>query len=118
MYKVVTIDQRKIPMKSNGCTGRLYARYFHKDFLQTLFKFNDLEKNDVDFEVINELAWVLAKTANPSIKDIDEWLEQFETPFSVINAMPQMMELLAKGGASTVNAKKKVKEAKAQASTN
>lgn len=118
MYKVVTIDNKKIPMKSSGCTGRLYARYFHKDFLQTLLKFKDIDSNEVDFEVINELAWVLAKTANPSIKDIDEWLEQFDNPFSVFQAMPQITDLLGRSGATTVNAKKKVKQAKRQPSTN
>ena len=38
MFKVVTIDNKKIPMKSNGYTGRLYARFFSKDFLKSIFE--------------------------------------------------------------------------------
>ena len=46
MFKVVTIDNKKIPMKSNGYTGRLYARFFSKDFLKSIFELEKIDKNN------------------------------------------------------------------------
>lgn len=108
MFKVVTIENKKIPMRSSGLTGRLYAREFHKDFLSSITSLSKLDSGEqVDTEVINELAWILAKTANPKIKDYEDWLSTFETPLSIMQAMPQIMELIFTSSSSFVAQKKK-----------
>lgn len=107
MFKVVTIDNQKIPMKSSGLTGRLYAREFHKDFLSAIAALSNITEGEPgDYEVINELAWILAKTANPKIKDFEDWLSTFETPFSITQAMPQIMELIFVSSSGMVQEKK------------
>lgn len=108
MFKVVTIDNKKIPMRSSGMTGRIYAREFHKDFLSTIYSLDNLGKGErVDGEVINELAWVLAKTANPKVKDFEAWLDSFDTPFSITKAMPQITELIFNSTSGMVQQKKR-----------
>lgn len=108
MFKVVTIDNKKIPMKSSGLTGRLYAREFHKDFLSAIASLSNItEGQSGDYEVINELAWILAKAANPKIKDFEDWLSTFETPFSITQAMPQIMELIFTSSSGMVQEKKR-----------
>jgi hypothetical protein len=119
MFKVVTIENKKIPMRSSGMTGRIYAREFKKDLLSTIYSLDKLKNGEqVDGEVINELAWVLAKTANPKIKDFEDWLDGFETPFSIMKAMPQITDLLFDSSSGIVKGKKKNQVKKVQHSTN
>lgn len=42
MFKVVTIENKKIPMRSSGMTGRIYAREFKKDLLSTIYNLPEL----------------------------------------------------------------------------
>lgn len=119
MFKIVTIENKKIPMRSSGRTGRIYAREFKKDLLSTIYGLDKLKNGEqVDGEVINELAWVLAKTANPKIKDFEDWLDGFETPFSIMKAMPQITDLLFDSSSGIVKGKKKNPVKNAQRSTN
>ena len=84
MFKVINIENKAIPMKADGLTGRLYARYFGKDFISTFMKLRNLQNGgDADTGLFDELAWVLAKSANADIPDINEWLSQFNSPFSI-----------------------------------
>lgn len=110
MFKVVTIDNKKIPMKSNGYTGRLYARFFSKDFLKSIFELEKIDKDNItsdELSTLDELAYVLAKTANPKIGTFEEWLSQFYSPFSVTMASEQFIALLFDSTKGMVKPKKK-----------
>ena len=110
MFKVVTIDNKKIPMKSNGYTGRLYARFFSKDFLKSIFELEKIDKDNItsdELSTLDELAYVLAKTANPKIGTFEEWLSQFDSPFSVTMASEQFIALLFDSTKGMVKPKKK-----------
>ena len=110
MFKVVTIDNKKIPMKSNGYTGRLYARFFSKDFLKSIFELEKIDKDNItsdELSTLDELAYVLAKTANPKIGTFEEWLSQFDSPFSVTMASEQFIALLFDSTKGLVKPKKK-----------
>lgn len=113
MFKVINIENKAIPMKADGLTGRLYARYFGKDFISTFMKLRNLQNGgDADTGLFDELAWVLAKSANADIPDIDEWLSQFNSPFSIFQKSKEIMAVVDKSFNVSVNQKKKKKEKK------
>lgn len=112
MYKVITIENKPIPMKSDGGTARLYRQYFKKDFLTDISNakksVKDGKINDgFSAEFIENLAWVMAKRADESMPDIDEWLQGFEDPFSLINKAKEIFSLLKTSETSIVKPKKK-----------
>lgn len=108
MYKVVTIEGKHIPMKSTGRTARLYARYFNKDFISSFLQLKKLADGETaDTAVFEEIAWTLAKTANESIPEIDEWLDQFESPLSIFKNAKDIFSIIDKSFGTTVNPKKK-----------
>lgn len=112
MYKVITIENKQIPMKSDGGTARLYRQYFKKDFLTDV---SNAEKSIKDgrinegfsAEFIENLAWVMAKRADDSIPEIDEWLQGFDDPFSLMNKAKEIFLLLKISETSIVKPKKK-----------
>lgn len=112
MYKVITIENKPIPMKSDGGTARLYRQYFKKDFLTDISNIGKSVKdgkiNDgFSSEFIENLAWVMARRADDSIPEIEEWLQGFEDPFSLMNKANEIFSLLKTSETSIVNPKKK-----------
>lgn len=106
MKKVIEIEGKKIDFASNGKTLRFYRMYFKKDFLQDFLKLQKIiEKNNgnvdddilsnFDMTTIENLAYICAKTANADLPDIDEWLEQFESPFSLLNKANEIIECVS-----------------------
>lgn len=108
MFKVIHIEGKHIPMKSTGRTARLYARYFNKDFISSFLQLKKLaEGGTADTAVFEELAWTLAKAANDNIPEIDEWLDQFESPLSIFKKAKDILSIIDKSFGTTVNPKKK-----------
>jgi hypothetical protein len=59
-------------------------------------KKNNLTPKDlehIDFEVFYNIAWVMAKTAEPSIAEPLEWLGEFEE-FPIADIFPELQELM------------------------
>ena len=49
MYKVIRIEEKEIPMSSNGGTLRKYRRFFHRDMLIDFLRIkNAIDKNNYD----------------------------------------------------------------------
>ena len=108
MYKVVKIEDKNVPMMSNGGTLREYRHFFKRDFLSDLIKIKNGKKNgDLDTEVFENIAWILAHRANQNIDPIDDWLAQFEDPFAIINAFDEIEDLLDSSASPTIPPKKK-----------
>lgn len=108
MFKVVTIEGKDIPMKSTGRTARLYARYFNKDFISSFLQLKKLADGETaDTAIFEEIAWILAKAANDNIPEIDEWLDQFESPLSIFKKAKDILSIVDKSFGTTVNPKKK-----------
>ena len=108
MLKTITIEDKQIPMISNGGTLREYRHFFKRDMISDLFKLEKgIETGEFDSEVLENIAWVLAHRANPNIQPIDEWLGSFDNPFSIFNAYSQIKELINTGNKTTVKSKKK-----------
>jgi hypothetical protein len=56
----------------------------------------------IDFDIFYNIAWVLAKTADKSIKDPFTWLDEFNE-FPMIDIIPELQDMII----STIKSKKK-----------
>jgi hypothetical protein len=105
MEKTITIDGKQVRFKSNGATPLRYKAQFGKDYFKEIMKLAQLEKlqgkkkisaadlDALDFEVFYNISWIMAKTAEPTIPEPLEWLEQFDE-FPMIDIIPEIQELL------------------------
>ena len=101
--KNITIDGIEVPFKASATLPRLYRAKFRKDIFKDFaaLKTSVDENNENEsglgiesLEVFEDLAWTMAKHADPQgVPDSpDEWLEQFNT-FSIYEILPQLFEL-------------------------
>lgn len=110
------IDGKDVPFKSNGATAKRYMMQFQRDLLKDILGMGvvgiDLEKasdadkinwlrNNIDFNLFYDIAWVFAKTANPSIPEPLTWLDSFDE-FPIMEIVQPLQGLLAK----TIGSKK------------
>ena len=113
MEKTIIIDGKPVRFKSTGATALRYKAQFRKDYLSEIMKLNSLNKLDfnnlkpedlesVDFEVFYNIAYAMAKTADPSIPDPVTWLDEFET-FPIFEVIPELQDMIT----STISTKKK-----------
>jgi hypothetical protein len=104
MEKTILIDGQKVRFKTNGATPLRYKAQFGKDYFKEIFKMlplTQINKKDtnpaalesLDFEVFYNVAWIMAKTAEPTIPEPLEWLEQFEE-FPIADIFPELQELM------------------------
>ncbi len=122
MEKTITIDGRPVRLKSTGATVLRYKQQFGQDYFSELLKLvkiaeplGTLESGELDLssmrtedlalfdlEVFYNFVWVLAKTADKSIPEPIEWLEEFES-FPIMEILPEIMDLLS----ASIQTKKK-----------
>ena len=107
MEKTVIIDGKKILFKTNGATQLRYKAQFGQDYFKEILKMAPLERlskkkkeeivakdlEALDFEVFYNIAWIMAKTANPSIPEPMAWLEQFDE-FPMAEVIPELQDML------------------------
>ena len=94
---------------------RLYRIKFKRDIFKDLAKLEKSYKGKTqegeelqieDLEIFENVAYIMAYHADPSIpKTIDEWLDQFEM-FSIYQVLPQILELWGDNLMTDVAAKK------------
>ena len=101
MTKKIEIDGREMPFRASAAIPRIYRLKFHRDIYKDL---NALEKavgwdegeSNLDMfslEMFENIAYVMAKHADPSIPDTPkEWLDGFST-FSIYQVQPKLIEL-------------------------
>ncbi len=103
IQKTITVDGIEVPFKASAAIPRMYRikfrRDIYKDFaaLQTSVKEGDEESSELDIvslEVFENIAYIMAKHANPADvpENPDDWLERFNT-FSIYEVLPQLIEL-------------------------
>lgn len=112
MEKTIEISGKKVSFKSTGATPLRYKNQFHRDFLVDIMKMKDLAKvgknpsyeelMSLDMEVFYNICWTLAKSADKSIPEPIEWLDEFEE-FPIMEIIPQIQELIT----SSLGTKKK-----------
>lgn len=115
MKKEIMIGDASVPFKVSGAIGRLYRLYFRRDFLADFMRLkktmisddNEVIGENIDMETFENLAWAMAKHADPSIPEIEDWLSQFEYN-EFTQALKEIFMLLADGMRSTVESKNKL----------
>lgn len=117
------IEEKKVKFESRGSTPLRYKKQFESDFFGDLVKLaplvsqsangDDLQETvdqmsmeqlqHLDMEVFYNIAWVLAKTADPDIPDPIEWLDGFEKfpIMHVITGLDDIIKTLVESGSET-----------------
>ena len=115
MKRNITIDGQEVPFKASAAIPRIYRMRFHRDIYKDLRDLekgidkNDPENSNLDLfslEMFENIAYVMAKHADPSIPDTpEEWLDSFNT-FSIYQVLPQIIVLWGLNTQTEVQAKK------------
>ena len=114
--KTITVSGKEVKFKASAALPRLYRNMFGRDVLKDMETLeiavneNDPESSQMpiaSLEIFENVAYVMAKHADPSIpQSIDEWLEQFDM-FSIYEILPEILELWGANMQTGVEAKKK-----------
>ena len=119
LSKTLTIDGKEIEFKASASIPRLYRIKFRRDIMQDIVKlqkaFAKNQKDGTDFEAVDleifeNVAYIMAKHANPEIPaDIFDWLDEFNT-FSIYEILPEILYLWGLNEESQIESKKKLSQ--------
>lgn len=112
MEKLIEIDGRQVPFKATASTTRRYRERFNRDLFVDINKLipnaSKGEMGSEDLQVFENIAYIMAKQADPTIADDpDEWLDTFEF-LSIYVVLPQIIELWGLNVQTLDKPKKKV----------
>ena len=116
IMKKIDIDGQEVAFKASAAIPRIYRLKFQRDIYKDLRSLEksigdeDPENSNLDLfnlEMFENIAFVMAKHADPSIPDTpEEWLDNFNT-FSIYQVLPQLIELWGLNVKTDVESKKK-----------
>ena len=123
LTKKVIIDGQEVTFRASAAVLRIYRMKFHRDIYRDL----DLLQKSVDtsseeastldtfsLEMFENIAYVMAKHADPSVPDTpEEWLDQFNT-FSIYQVLPEIIKLWKLNVQTDIEAKKNFARLSAQ----
>ena len=123
MTKVIEIDGKKVPFKASAAIPRIYRVKYGRDIFKDLMKLekamneNKEEDSSLDLfslETFENIAYLMAKHADPSLPDTaEEWLDEFSV-FSIYQVLPQLIELWGLNVQTDVTTKKNFAQLSAQ----
>ena len=122
--KRIEIDGQQVPFRASAAIPRLYRSKFGQDIFQDLMKLgkavNSVGSGELpisDLEMFENVAYIMAKHADPGQPETpEEWLDQFDT-FSIYEVLPQLLELWHLNISTGVAAKKKTKPSSREMTT-
>ena len=113
--KTVSIDGQEVTFRASAAVPRLYRVKFHRDIYKDLsaleksLNASDESASTLDsfsLEMFENVSYIMAKHADPSIPDSqEEWLERFNT-FSIYQVLPRIIELWGLNVRTEAEAKK------------
>ena len=113
--KTISIDGQEVTFRASAAVPRLYRVKFHRDIYKDLFALqkslgeNDENASRLDsfsLEMFENISFIMAKHADPSIPNTpEEWLERFNT-FSIYQVLPEIIDLWGLNVKADVEAKK------------
>ncbi|MDD2965567.1 MAG: hypothetical protein PHU33_16615 [Bacteroidales bacterium] len=119
LIKNIEIDGKSIPFKASAAIPRIYRIKFQRDIYKDLHLLeksmgsSNPKESSLDMfslEIFENIAYVMAKHANPSVPESPEqWLDEFDT-FSIYQVLPQLIELWGLNTKTEVTAKKKLEQ--------
>lgn len=111
----VEIDGKQVPFKASAAIPRIYRIKFNRDIYKDLRSLEkavgegDENNSNLDLfslEMFENIAYVMAKHADPNIPDTpEEWLDEFNT-FSIYQILPSIIELWGLNVQTDVESKK------------
>lgn len=117
IQKTVKVGNKEVTFRSSASIPRLYRIKFRRDIFKDLSRLEKSykEKDDgskeleiEDLEIFENVAYIMACHADPSVPDtIDEWLDQFEM-FSIYEVLPEILELWGSNLFTEVSSKKNI----------
>lgn len=121
--KNIEIDGRAVAFRASAASPRLYRARFGRDLLADLDTLiegmnqgsaENSSLSALDLELFENIAYTMAKQADPGIPETpEEWLDTFEI-FSIYNVLPQIMEMWQLNTLTTSESKKKARAATAR----
>ena len=115
IVRKVEIDGKQVPFKASAAIPRIYRIKFNRDIYKDLRSLEkavgegDEETSNLDLfslEMFENIAYVMAKHADPNIPDTpEEWLDEFNT-FSIYQVLPSIIELWGLNVQTEVESKK------------
>lgn len=115
LTKTISIDGKDVVFRASAAIPRIYRIKFQRDIYKDLAALekavgdNDEGKSNLDMfslELFENIAYIMAKHADPSIPDTpEEWLDSFGT-FSIYQVLPQLIELWGLNMKTEVQSKK------------
>jgi len=121
MTRNIKIDEKEVAFKASAAIPRIYRLKFGRDIYRDLAALeknvgeNEEGKSNLDLvslEMFENIAYVMAKHADPTIPNTpEEWLDEFNT-FSIYQILPQLIELWGLNVKTDAEAKKKFDQLK------
>lgn len=115
MVKKIEIDGKEVAFRASAAIPRIYRMKFQRDIYKDLAALekaigdNTEEVSNLDMfslEMFENIAYIMAKHADPGIPDTpEEWLDEFNT-FSIYQVLPKIIELWGLNVKVDVEAKK------------
>lgn len=113
--KTIDIDGQQVTFKASAAIPRIYRMKFQRDIYRDLSALEKSvgngngESSNLDMfslEMFENIAYIMAKHADPSLPDTpEEWLDHFST-FSIYQILPELIDLWGMNVRSDVEAKK------------
>lgn len=112
IHKLIHIGSRDIPMRASALVPRLYRVKFGRDLIRDMVSLSDnyeKAKNSddgsltvADLTIFEDIAWLLAKHADPSVpSDPDEWLDSIDGVLSIYEVLPEILSMWSENMAQT-----------------
>ena len=111
----IEIDGKEVAFKASAAIPRIYRLKFQRDIYKDIAQLekslgdNDEETSNLDMfslEMFENIAFIMAKHADPTIPDeVEDWLDEFNT-FSIYQVLPQLIELWGMNIKTDAEAKK------------
>ena len=121
MTRNITIDEKEVAFKASAAIPRIYRLKFGRGIYRDLAALeknvgeNEEGKSNLDLvslEMFENIAYVMAKHADPTIPNTpEEWLDEFNT-FSIYQILPQLIDLWGLNVQTDAEAKKKFDQLK------
>lgn len=113
--RTIEIDGKEVAFKASAAIPRIYRLKFQRDIYKDISMLekslgdNSEEESNLDLfslEMFENIAFIMAKHADPSIPDeVEDWLDEFNT-FSIYQVLPRLIELWGMNIKTDAEAKK------------
>ena len=113
--KTVLVNGKEVRFRSSAAIPRLYRIKFRRDIFKDLTKLESSYKGKTDdgeelqiedLEIFENVAYIMAWHADPTIPGtIEEWLDEFEM-FSIYQVLPEILDLWGANLVTDIESKK------------